>query len=80
MVRRIMAKHYTSSKAVCPFYKHESRQVIYCEGVREGSVLHLAFANPSDSLDYKKEYCRCNHTECDISKMLMSTKYNINYR
>ena len=65
-----MAKHYTSSKAVCPFYKHESRQVIYCEGVEDGTVLHLAFANPSDSLEYKKKYCRCDHNQCQISKML----------
>lgn len=68
-------KHYTSIKAICPFYKHESRQVIYCEGVAEGNVIHLAFANPSDCLSHKKEYCRCNHTQCSISKMLIS-KYN----
>jgi hypothetical protein len=70
-----MSKHYTSSKATCPFYKHESRQVIYCEGVAEDMVLHLAFANPSDCLSYKKQYCRCNHTLCAISEMLIS-KYN----
>ena len=72
-----MSKHYTSRKAICPFYKHESRQVIYCEGVKEGTVLHLAFANPSDSLSHKKEYCRCNHTQCPISELLIN-KYNNN--
>lgn len=71
-----MSKHYTSSKAICPFYKHESRQVIYCEGVKEGTVLHLAFANPSDCISYKKHYCRCNHIQCPISSLLTS-KYNI---
>jgi hypothetical protein len=73
-----MAKHYTSRKAICPFYRHESRQVIYCEGVEEGTVLHLAFANPSECLDYKKRFCRCNHTQCFISDMLISKYNNIN--
>lgn len=70
-------KHYISSKAICPFYRHENRNVIYCEGVKEGSVTHIAFANPYDCLSYKKQYCRCDHTHCLISKMLISAKYNI---
>lgn len=69
-----MAKHYTSRKAVCPFYKHESRQVIYCEGVKDGTVLHLAFANATDCLLYKNQYCRCVHTQCPISELL-NNKY-----
>ena len=71
-----MAKHYMSRKALCPFYKHESRQVIYCEGVSNGNVIHLAFANPSECLSHKQRYCRCSHSDCSISKMLLS-KYNI---
>ena len=70
-------KHYNSAKAICPFYKHENRNVIYCEGIKDGTVTHIAFANPSECLSYKKQHCRCNHTQCNISKMLMSSKYNI---
>lgn len=74
-----MAKYYVSSKAICPFYRHESRQVIYCEGIKDGNVIHLAFANPSESIAYKKQYCRCgDHTNCPIGQMLMRTKYNNN--
>lgn len=70
-------KHYISSKAICPFYKHENRNVIYCEGVNEGTVTHIAFANPSECLSYKKQYCRCgNCTNCPIYKMLIYFKYN----
>ena len=68
-------KRYTSSKAICPFYKHENRQVIFCEGIKEGTVTHVAFANPSDCLSYKKQYCRCNHTQCPVNRML-NNKYN----
>lgn len=69
-------KRYTSRKAVCPFYKYENRNVIFCEGIKEGTVLHIAFANPSECFLHKKEYCRCNHTGCPISRMLID-KYNI---
>ena len=70
-----MAKRYTSIKAICPFYKHESRQVIYCEGIKEGTVTHIAFANASECLSHKKQFCRCNYTQCPINLMLIS-KYN----
>ena len=59
-----------SSKALCPFYKHEDSQVIYCEGVQDGSVVHLAFANKTDSLEYKKEICRKDYRKCKIYSML----------
>ena len=63
-------KRYTSNKSICPFYKYENRNVIYCEGIKEGSVLHLAFANPSDCLSHKKQFCRCNYSQCPISILL----------
>lgn len=68
-------KRYTSRKAICPFYKHENRQVIFCEGIKDGTVLHLAFANPSECLSHKKNYCRANHSQCPLSVLLIS-KYN----
>lgn len=70
-----MAKHYTSRKAICPFYKYENRQVIYCEGIEDGAAIHLAFANPADCLAYKKAYCRCDCSLCLINEMLM-VKYD----
>ncbi len=70
-----MAKHYTTNKAICPFYKHESRQMIYCEGIKKGNVLHLAFDNPANCLEHKKKYCRCNYSQCSLHSML-DRKYN----
>lgn len=63
-------KHTISSKAVCPYYKHEDSQVIYCEGVQGGSVIHLAFSNKSDALEYKNKCCRKDFCKCRISRML----------
>lgn len=63
-------KHYTSAKALCPFYRHEGSQVIYCDGVVEASVIHLAFASKTDALAYKERYCRADYPLCNICRML----------
>ena len=63
-------KHMISAEVKCPYYRHEDSQVIYCEGVQDGSVIHLAFANKSDSKSYKRDYCRKNYAACRICKML----------
>lgn len=64
-------KKYISTKAKCPFYKHESKQVIDCVGVIDGTVLHLAFADASKSFNYKKQKCKKSYKECPIYKMLI---------
>ena len=67
-----MAKHRIHRDAVCPFYLHEDSQVIYCQGIQFGSVTHLAFANKTDALSYKKTHCRSNTgcTACAIHDMI----------
>lgn len=70
-----MAKYYESMKAVCPYYKHENRFVIFCQGIDEESVLHLAFPKPSSCLEFKNKYCRKNYAQCSIHNMLIN-KYN----
>lgn len=63
-------KYYTSTKAICPFYKHENRFVIFCQGVDDESVLHLAFPKPSSCFEFKQQYCRSKHEMCPIAQML----------
>lgn len=65
-----MAKHMICKKAICPYYRHEDSQVIYCEGVSDQSVIHLAFASKTDSLNYKKNLCRACYRDCRIYRML----------
>jgi len=55
---------------ICPFYKRESQQVIYCEGVDEKSVIHLAFGNKDDCRIYEKQFCRKFWKECMIAMAL----------
>lgn len=54
----------------CPYYKYECRQVIHCEGVADGTALHLAFATPQMLKDYKERCCRDCWKGCLIAKML----------
>lgn len=64
-------KHLISSKAICPFYRHEEVSVVYCDGVQDGSVVHLAFANRSDARCYKKSFCQKEYEHCYIYDMLI---------
>ena len=75
-----MGEKYESSKVFCPFYKGESRNgtMIYCEGVKEGTVLHLAFDLSKDMKAYRNRYC-CrmkSYSRCMIYDMLDYHKYN----
>lgn len=63
-------KHTVHKDAICPYYRHEDSQVIYCDGVSDQSVIHLAFANKSDSKAYKVNYCRGHWQKCHIVNML----------
>lgn len=65
-----MSKHMVHKDAICPFYRHEDSQVIYCDGVVPDSVIHLAFANKSDAKEYKLMYCRKRYNKCPISNLL----------
>ena len=66
----MVAKHKTSISVICPFYKCEERQVIYCEGLSDGTAIHLAFAYPPKLKEYKASYCEDCFDECRIAKML----------
>lgn len=63
-------KHYISSNAKCPFYKHEDGQMVYCVGLQEGTTIHLAFANRVDASCYKKTFCQKYYKTCRICQML----------
>ena len=66
--------------ACCPFYKSETVKYasIHCEGVQEGTVLHLAFDSSKRMRAYRNKYC-CDmksYHKCMIYDMLDYHKYN----
>ena len=54
----------------CPYYKYQERQVIHCEGVQDGTALHIAFSTPQQLNDYQKKFCRSCWKNCLIAGML----------
>ena len=70
MMEVVKLKHMIHKNAVCPHYRHEDSQVIYCDGVNDNSVIHVAFASKSESLAYKMSMCRENFGKCRVYRML----------
>ena len=70
-----MSKHAFGKDVVCPYYKYEGQQMIYCEGVEENTALHLAFASKTDMRDYRKAKCERCWKGCMIAQML-NRKWN----
>lgn len=62
--------HKEDEHVQCPFYKNDEPQIIRCEGVEDGTALHLAFANRTQHKEYKKLYCRRDWCSCKIATML----------
>lgn len=55
----LMSKHYTSIKAVCPYYKDETnkRITVRCQGYNPECTYHVTFSNPYDLKKHLKKYC-----------------------
>lgn len=65
-----MSKRYESSEVDCPFYHSETPQKLYCEGVKDGTSIHLAFASSLMMKQYREEHCCSNYDSCIIAGML----------
>lgn len=55
----------------CPYYKTNTSQVVYCEGLEDGMAIHLAFATHPQLVDYKGRYCRrMEYVKCPLARIL----------
>lgn len=70
-----MAKHYITKDVVCPFYKYDAPQMIYCEGVQDNTALHLAFDSKQGKKTYMCSLCKDKWKGCMIAQML-NRKYD----
>ena len=61
---------YTSKEVLCPFYSCEVPQMIKCEGVEQGTALHMAFDTREHKGKYKVQFCCDRYTTCLLYKML----------
>ena len=63
-------KRFHDVLAKCPYYNGEEKQKIVCEGVQEGSAIHMAFDTPQNRRDYKKCFCNRGYNSCLVADML----------
>ena len=63
-------KRFHDVMAKCPYYNGEETQKIICEGVKEGSAIHLAFDTAQNRRGYKKCFCNKLWCSCLIADML----------
>ncbi len=69
-------RRYESKYAVCPFYKSEDDLKIYCEGVEDGTFIHLSFSTSTKlKKRYRCKFCEGQYSDCRIAKMLLA-KYD----
>ena len=64
-----------SKEVVCPFYRKEDDHKIYCEGVEDGTSVHLAFGDKSRKISYRQKHCSCFKDDCLVRRML-NEKYD----
>ena len=62
--------HKEDEHVQCPYYKNDEPQIIRCEGVEDGTALHLAFSTKTQLKAYKKDFCRSCWCRCMIARML----------
>lgn len=65
---------YTSQSALCPFYQSEVPQSIKCEGVEDGTALHMTFDSRDHKTAYKERFCCGKYYNC-ILCMMLEAKY-----
>lgn len=63
-----MARHYVNPAVLCPFYKMEESNKIYCQGVEDGALSIQSWK--ADAKIYKAKYCKGRWARCPVSKML----------
>lgn len=63
-----------SKLAKCPYYRFENANLICCEGVEDGSSVHVVFGDVNKCREYKRKFCRSRYASCKVLQML-DTKY-----
>ena len=71
----MISKNVEDALIQCPYYKDEAGTAIRCEGVEDGTGLHLGFSSRYKRRDYKARFCRNCWKKCMIAKML-NLKYD----
>lgn len=61
--------NYMAKNVRCPYYVKEDGAKIHCEGVEEGTYIHLVFASPGMRRNYQTDVCCDEFDTCPIAEM-----------
>lgn len=53
----------------CPYYHREEKQKIFCEGIQEGTSIHLAFDTGENLKEYERRFCKRCWGDCILAQM-----------
>lgn len=59
---------YMAKNVKCPYYGKEDDVKIHCDGVEEGTFIHLVFASPSMRRNYQLDVCCDDYESCPIAE------------
>lgn len=65
---------FISGIVICPFYKgiRTNNPMVVCEGIRDGTLIHLTFRNKDELIEYVKENCCDSYKQCKIADIIFS--------
>lgn len=61
---------FRSANAVCPFYRHEERTRVHCEGICGSTSIHVVFTDPKLKHEHKKLFCCNGYINCPLYKLI----------
>ena len=70
LLRGDSVKRHISNEALCPFYHSEDGYRICCEGVEDGSSVHVVFPTPQKKQSYSGGFCCKDYKSCRVARML----------
>lgn len=69
-----MARMKIRASSICPFYRGEEGQYIFCEGIAPKTTLRLGLGGGAK--EYRKACCQKDWKSCRVAKMLDQSDKN----
>ena len=64
------SRRWTSNKALCPFYKEQDAQRIFCCGLEKNNNIHMAFGCVTQRKEWAGRFCNKDYEQCKLYRML----------
>ena len=71
-----MPRIYDDILVKCPFFLHNSKKNVVCEGLTDDCVLSLRFFTEESRNQHRQLFCDKDYEKCEVYRMLIKEKYN----